>query len=266
MLCICLCLIDIISGMYPLPRLLFAPLSLAALTFLDTCLFSFCSIQTACPRAGPPNTVEQMDQEMKERLETGWRQPAFSHSVSNSVLCPSGQGLPSCSRCSGWDLGPRVILEGARGRPSPVPGWARHVPAPAPRPPGPWPSSSSRGSRGDRVVCSMMLVALGQRCAPPAGPGGDALFQVQTGGWTWRRKSPAQPSPRHSSGLEPGLWPGLRGCESGYECGELRGFRAWSQCFAEPGLGAGGGQEIFILSPGSFLTPRLHLTPRPHIS
>ena len=84
---------------------------------------------------------------------------------------------------------------------------------------------------------------------------GMLCFLLKQGPGHGRRKSPTQPW-KHFNGLEPSSWPGLQGCESGWEHSEFRdgrGFRAWSQCLAGPRLWVRKVSENFL---------HLHFIPR----
>lgn len=132
---------------------------------------------------------------------------------------------------------------------------------------GTGPSSSSCDSHSKCLVCSRMPMAWAPECVQPTCSDGDALFYVETVGWTWQEKR-VWPSPGSAS-VDLNLVPGL-GSEVKSQAGNAvssepcRHCRGWSQPFAEPGLGV---QEIFIPQPWRLLenVPHCHSMPRAHI-
>lgn len=173
--------------------------------------------------------------------------PLLSAEVPHhGTVCPPAQRLQTGILIWGY-------LGGTHSSLSPVPSWALGHPCP-----GSWaptlppahvtPMENFSFATGCPWLCDHRalhpLVLMGMLC-----------FLLKQGPGHGRRKSPTQPW-KHFNGLEPSSWPGLQGCESGWEHSEFRDsrdFRAQSQCLAGPRLWVRKVSENFL---------HLHFVPR----
>lgn len=164
----------------------------------------------------------------------------------HGTACPPAQRLQTEILIWGY-------LGGTCGILSPVPGWALGHPssghwAPNLPPAHVTPLENFSFATGCPWLCDYRplhpLVLMGMLC-----------FLLKQGPGHGRRKSPTRPW-KHFNGLEPSSWPGLQGCESGWEHSEFRDgrdFRAQSQCLAGPRLWVKKVLENFL---------HLHFVPR----